>query len=325
MPGSEMAGFDPRHADPTEYILGVTREIWEDRGIATLRRSYADGLAVRSPAGVVVGNEAVIAATLATLAEFPDRTLLGEDVIWCADPQGGFLSSHRLMSTATHRHDGTYGPATGRRLRYRIIADCAARDQAIYDEWLVRDQGAILRQLGVEPRRYACERVAAEAERPVPPLTPDTDVPARYTGTGNDDAWGQRYADMVAAIMAADMARIPRDYDRAVQMALPGGETGHGWEAADGFWIRLRAAFPSSVFQIHHRIGRADPLQPPRAALRWSLWGRHDGTGAFGPPTGARVYVLGISHAEFGPRGLCREWVLYDEVAIWKQIALHTG
>ena len=32
---------------------------------------------------------------------------------------------------------------------------------------------------------------------------------------------------------------------------------------------------------------------------------------------------MGISHAEFGPRGLRREWTLYDEVAIWKQIVLH--
>jgi hypothetical protein len=35
------------------------------------------------------------------------------------------------------------------------------------------------------------------------------------------------------------------------------------------------------------------------------------------------VYVLGITQAEFGPWGLRREWTLYDETAIWKQIHLH--
>ncbi|MEL7161877.1 MAG: nuclear transport factor 2 family protein, partial [Bacteroidota bacterium] len=49
---------------------------------------------------------------------------------------------------------------------------------------------------------------------------------------------------------------------------------------------------------VHHVIGREDPLMPPRAAVRWSLWGKHDGWGRFGTPTGAEVYVLGISHAE---------------------------
>jgi hypothetical protein len=37
------------------------------------------------------------------------------------------------------------------------------------------------------------------------------------------------------------------------------------------------------------------------------------------------VHVMGISHAEFGPWGLRREYTLFDETAIWKQIALKTG
>ncbi|MEL7178104.1 MAG: nuclear transport factor 2 family protein, partial [Pseudomonadota bacterium] len=66
-------------------------------------------------------------------------------------------------------------------------------------------------------------------------------------------------------------------------------------------------------------------LMPPRAAVRWSLHGKHDGWGVFGAPTGAEVYVMGITHAEFGPRGLRREFTLIDETAIWKQILLATG
>lgn len=57
---------------------------------------------MRTPASVVVG------ATMATLAEFPDRTLLGEDVIWSGSPEQGMLSSHRILSTATHMGDGIY-------------------------------------------------------------------------------------------------------------------------------------------------------------------------------------------------------------------------
>ena len=320
-----MKGFDPRFRDLPDYILGITQEIWEERGLATLRRYYGETMPVRSPTAVVIGNEGVIAATMATLAEFPDRTLLGEDVIWSGDEDAGFLSSHRIFSTATHSQDGAYGPATGRTLQYRIVADCFARDNQILDEWLVRDQGAIVRQMGIEPKRFAVEALAREAGQPVAPLTPGNDPAGPYTGRGNEDTLGQRYAGILSAIMAADMARIPQEYDRAVQIEMPGGVTGHGRPIVDGFWMRLRSAFPSACFTIHHQIGRQDPLMPPRAALRWSLWGRHDGPSPFGPATGAQVYVLGISHAEFGPHGLRREWVLYDEVAIWKQIAQKTG
>ncbi|MGB0867529.1 MAG: ester cyclase, partial [Granulosicoccaceae bacterium] len=137
-----MQGFDPKFKDFPDYILGITKEIWEDRGIATLHQYYSKDIVVRTPLALSVGNEGVIAATLATLAEFPDRTLLGEDVIWSGDPEAGMLSSHRIYSTATHLGSGVFGTATGKPLRYRIIADCHAINNQIDDEWLIRDQGA---------------------------------------------------------------------------------------------------------------------------------------------------------------------------------------
>ena len=124
-----------RWTDFPDYIVGITREIWEDRGIETLNRYYAPDIPVRTPMGVSVGNKATMAATMGTLAEFPDRELLAEDVIWCGDPAAGFLSSHRILSTGTHTHDGVFGPATGRRFAIRVIADCAARDGVIDDSW----------------------------------------------------------------------------------------------------------------------------------------------------------------------------------------------
>jgi hypothetical protein len=322
-----VKGFDPKFRDFPDYIIGITREIWEDRGIATLHRYYADDIVVRSPASVVFGNRNVIGATMATLAEFPDRTLLGEDVIWSGTPEEGMLSSHRLLSTATHARDGIYGKATGKKLTYRIIADCHAIDNQINDEWLVRDQGAIVRQLGRDPKDYAADLIEREGgpETCTRPLTPATDRPGPYSGRGNENEWGARYADLVTRIMDADMAAIPKEYDRAVQVEYPGGVTGHSHGDVDGFWMGLRASFPDATFRIDHQIGRTDPMMPPRAALRWSLTGKHSGWGAFGAPTGAEIYVLGICHAEFGPWGLRREYVIYDETMIWKQILLHTG
>ena len=322
-----MQGFDPKFSDLPDYILGITKEIWEDRGVDALHRYYAPKVIVRSPDGVVVGNEGVIGATLATLAEFPDRQLLGEDVIWSGDEDQGFLSSHRIFSTATHLGDGAYGPASGTRLGYRIIADCACKQNQIFDEWLIRDQGAIVRQLGIDPKRFAADQIANEGgiEQAKRPFCPEVDVEGRYQGMGNDHEVGIQYADAVEQIMQGRLAVIPEVYDRAVHLELPGGQTGHGWGDADAFWLGLRSAFPDAAFEIHHRIGRSDEGQAPRAALRWSLHGIHDGWGAFGPPSGARVHVMGLSHAEFGPWGLRREYVLYDETAIWKQILLHTG
>ncbi|GGB61880.1 hypothetical protein GCM10011316_37340 [Roseibium aquae] len=322
-----MKGFEPRWQDFPGYIIGITQEIWEQRKIASLHQYYTEDIIVRSPGSVVTGNRGVIGATMATLAEFPDRTLFGEDVIWSGTPEDGMLSSHRILSTATHSGDGVYGRATGKRLTYRIIADCHAIGNQINDEWLIRDQGAVVRQLGWEPRDYARDLIAREGgpEACVKPFTPGIDKPGPYAGKGNDNEWGLRYADVLSRIMKADMAVIPAEYDRACQLEYPGGQSGVSHGDADRFWMALRASLPSARFTIEHRIGRDDPMMPPRAALRWSLNGKHDGWGLLGAPTGANVHVMGAAHAEFGPWGLRREYVLFDETAIWKQILMQTG
>jgi hypothetical protein len=84
-----MTGFDSRWTDFPAYIIGITKEIWEERGLATLNHYYAKDIIVRMANGITVGNAGVIAGTMATLAEFPDRTLLADDVVWCGTPETG--------------------------------------------------------------------------------------------------------------------------------------------------------------------------------------------------------------------------------------------
>ncbi|MCG6902006.1 MAG: ester cyclase [Rhodobacter sp.] len=320
-------GFDARWRDEADFILGITRDIWEDRRIDRLTRSYSEDLVVRSAASVIRGNAGIIAATEATLAEFPDRELLGEDVIWCGVGDTAFLSSHRLLCTATHTGAGVYGQPSGCRLHYRILADCYCRDDAVADEWLVRDQGAVVRQMGLDVADWTRALIAREGgpERAQRPMTQDNDLPGPYRGRGNDDEWGQRLADILTRLMSAEFSVIPAAYDRACALAYAGHVHGHGHAAADRHWLGLRAAFPSAAFEIDHVIGQVSAMMPPRAAIRWHLQGRHDGHGPFGAPTGAEVYIMGITHGEFGPNGLRREYTLIDETAVWKQILLATG
>lgn len=313
--------------DFPDYIIGITREIWEGRGAETLNRYYAPDIPVRSPMGIQRGNQAVIASTLATCHEFPDRQLFAEDVIWSDDPEHGHLSSHRIVTTATHGRDGQFGKASGKRFTVRVIADCAARGETIYDEWLVRDYGGIVRQLGMKPRKYARALIEAEGgpETASRPFLPENDVDGGYHGIGNANPWGQRYADSLTHVMTHDFAHILNDWDRAMIGHYSGGRNTLGRDEAAAFWLGLRSSFPSAKFEIHHQIGMDADMMPPRAALRWSLDGTHDGWGAFGRPTGTRVHVMGLSHAEFGPWGLRRETALYDEIAVWKQILMGQG
>ena len=322
-----MKGFAEKFVDLPDYIIKITHEIWEERQLRTLDHYYAADMPTRMPSGLVLGNRAVIDGTLATLAEFPDRQILAEDVIWSGDEDVGFLSSHRIVSTGTHLGHGTLGAPTGKTFAIRTIADCAVKDGTIYDEWLIRDVSGMVKQLGMEPAEVARAEIAGQGgpEHARRPFGPADDVDGGYNARGNDNEWGQRLADILTRIMNKDIAVIRAEYDRAVRAEHPGGLGGWSWDFAEFRWLQLRSAFPSATFTIHHVIGRSDAHMAPRAAVRWSLDGTHDGFGAFGKPSGAPVHVMGITHAEFGPRGLCREFTLFDEVSIFKQILLHTG
>jgi predicted ester cyclase len=316
-----------RFANLPDYIQGVTYEIWEGRQIASLHQSYGTDMVMRSTAGLILGTEGVIKDTLASQAAFPDREILGDDVIWCGSETDGYLSSHRSVITGTHTGHGVFGAPTGKRVTTRCIADCYVQDEVITDEWLCYDFSSMVQQLGHHPRDWAAASIAREggAASAVRPFTPDQDRPGPYSGTGNKHALGDRLADILTRIMDFDIAAIAKTYDRAVSLYHAGGVTGWGVRFAEAQWMQLRSAFPDATFTVHHRIGRDDKGEPDRAAIRWSLDGPHTGHGKFGPPTGAHVHVMGFTHAEFGPWGLRREWSLWDEVAIWKQILLHTG
>ncbi|MDC1223154.1 ester cyclase, partial [Planktomarina temperata] len=172
--------------DFPDYIIGITKQIWEDRGVESLNHYYAPDIVVRSPMGIQRGNEAVKASTMTTIHEFPDRQLFGEDVIWSETPEHGHLSSHRLITKATHLQDGQFGKATGKTWTVRVIADCAAKGETIYDEWLVRDYGGIVRQLGYDPAEFAAQLIEKEGgpQAAQPAFLPAYDMDGGYHGWG---------------------------------------------------------------------------------------------------------------------------------------------
>jgi predicted ester cyclase len=321
---SPMKSFDPKWGDFPHFIVGITKEIWEDRQIALLETCYAKDIIVRGAGGIKQGCQAVIDDTLAKMAAFPDLQCLAEDVIWSGGETQHYLSSHRTVITGTQTGDSIYGPATGKRYYARCIADCAVTDGVFDDEWLVFDSSSIVKQLGHDPRDFVRRQIATEggAATAKRPFTPDQDRIGAYTLRGNGNVWGGRFAEILERIMRKDIVVIGKAYDRAVRLEHPGGQGGWSWEFAEAAWMGLRSSFPRARFTIHHVIGNDEAGRTPRAAVRWSLDGRHDGYGRFGAPTGAEVHVMGISHAEFGPWGVQREFTQYDELAIWKQIEM---
>jgi hypothetical protein len=227
-----LKDFDPKYENLPDYILKCTAQIWEGRDIAALDWHYSENLVVRTPAGISQGNGVGKANTMATLTEFPDRELLGEDVIWCGNDEQGFLSSHRIVSTATHR-GGVFGPATGLKVVFRTIADTFCHGNRVWDEWLIRDNGAIATQLG-QTAKGAAQALIDSGDLAFP-LTPKTDILGPYTGAGNNNEWGQKHANILQKIMLTEFGVIEDAYDRACHLAYPCGVEAHGIDAVKEF------------------------------------------------------------------------------------------
>ncbi len=312
------------YPDIPTFIYGITREIWEDRGMGSkLDRYYAANIKLRAPTGYTGSNAGVLAQTLQTLYQFPDRQLVGEDVIWKLFPDGIFLSSHRLTSVMTHSGSGQHGQASGKVVRSRIIADCWVRDQVVIEEWLVRDQAAFAHCMSTNARAMAQNMVTQEKAQSgkVSYFLPAHDQPSACTLGIESDPAVDLYCDYMQRIWhSKDTRAIKELYFHGANIHAPGGQTRIGHADIDQFVMGYLASFPDAKLTIHTAFANREAEQPVRVAIRWSLQGTHSGYGHFGEPTGAPVYIMGLTHANMSNGKVMQEFVTTDEVAIWKQI-----
>jgi predicted ester cyclase len=126
----------------------------------------------------------------------------------------------------------------------------------------------------------------------------------------------------MGAIWRADLHAVTKAYHPACSVHIPGLRTCYGHERLFEFLFGYVAAFPDATLAIEHSICREDPGQRIRVSTRWWLTATHTGYGSFGSPSGATVLILGITHSEIVDGLIREEWVLVDEVAVRKQIAL---
>ncbi len=314
-----MKGFDAEFVDLDHYIRVITARIWEGRQIDAIHRYYSTDCVVETPSGVTRGIEPVVQGTLETLVAFPDRRLLAEDILVAGDDTQGFLSSHRIISPMTHAGTGRFGPATGRPVRVRTIADCVCRDNRIVHEWLVRDQAAIARAIGSSPEALARQWLqAAGGSFTAPQPQP---APAPYVEPASADPIARALADLYAAIFESRaLNAVAQRYDEAAQLAAPGGLIEVGHQAITQFWLGLSSSFPAARLSIDSLAVQRRADRHPLVAMRWRLQADHTGRGRYGEPTGKPVSLLGITHAEFAGEHIVREWTLIDDVAVWMQI-----
>jgi len=320
-----MKNFSPEFKTPEQYIIDITYKIWEERGIGRIRDWYTADGPVRTPHGVTNSVEAVVQGTLETLHEFPDRQLLPEDII-IGDTSEGFLSSHRVRSTATHSGDGFFGTATNRPIMMLTIADCLCQKDRVVEEWLVRDQAGMALQLGRDPVEIG---KGLGDKKPEGYLVGNEAMTKRWADPNGITIIGSKeISDRIIKTYDAiwndkNLNIMEENYDRAIRLEGPTAHLSYGRFRTGSLFESILASIPDGRFEPHYIIVQQETEKAVRVALRWSYCGSHKGRGRYGAPSGVPLALLGISHFELRQGRIVNEWLLVDETAIYAQIAAH--
>lgn len=326
-----MRGFDPEYTDIVDYIIRITHRIWEEKAIGYIYETYQHNCVLHGSSGDVHGREAVVAATLQSLAACPDDRTIASDVIWSGNEDDGFHTSHLIHGTARNSGWSSYGPPTNRKLTWRTIANCLARDNMIFEEWILRDETSVIRQMGLDldeivQRQAHALLVSGNTAEPVGDIAGPRGqyAPARYVprSAGRfeiedfirdtyNEIWNRRMFNV-----------IPARYASSTVGYMPGNTTLHGSSAISGFLMNLFGMFPDLGVTVDQVYANGDDTQGYHVAVRWTLSGTHTGYGIYGDPSAARVRVMGLSQHHVQQGQITKEYMFLDEMEILRRIAL---
>ncbi|MEM9400941.1 MAG: ester cyclase [Pseudomonadota bacterium] len=311
--------------DIVDFILGITYEIWEERGVELIHQYYAEDCIVWGLDGITHGAQEVVDATWATLAAFPDRRLIAEDVIWSGNRQEGYYTSHRLLSRGTNEGPTIYGPPTGNPIRMTNIADCYIEDGLITKEWLIRDSMMFATQLGADPIEAARDmrskrsdehqdwldgehaRVSAASPTASGAESPEQD-PTAFAWRTLQGLWtGDKALVDAAYAPYCVLHRSPFDHHS-------------GRDALFAYYQDLRKVLGDTRFSVDHIAVQSSDSNGTDIAVRWTVAGTHEGELRGVKPTGKPVYILGATHWRCIAGRIAVEVTVFDDLAVLSQV-----
>ncbi|MFC3122480.1 nuclear transport factor 2 family protein [Agaribacter flavus] len=320
-----LEGFDPEFIDIVDYIIRITHRIWEQKDFGLCKKYYADYCPVFTLGGYSDDVETVIQNTLKTVAAFPDRSLIGDNVVWRDLGEDGYYSSHRITSVMTNKGHSEFGSATGQTGRVTTIADCICKDNKIVYEWLMRDNSFLLKQLGIDIHD-AAKHMLKVAPHPVFLEWMEQEKIRVRAMQASPHQWSS-YVDAKWSSFAGNwidtifnqkqFSQLTQFYALNASVQWPGGRLSVGIPGIAGIFIQWLRGCPDAKATCDH-VGVVEfDDETTDIAIRWSL----TGTASMNNPTyklyeGLDYFVLGASHLRVKNGLIINEWTVFDEVAI---------
>ena len=324
-----MNGFEDTYVDIVDYILRITHRIWEEKFVGYIYDTYAHNAHVHDDYGLQYGREKIVADTVHTINAFPDIRLFADEVIWAGDDVVGFHTSHRTVIIGRNTGFSRYGPPTGKKITLWCIANCVSLNNEIFEEWVVYDTAALVKQLGLDLQETARQLGNQAAEGA--PIDPRYGERERLLGQGKPARLPPAAGD---GFDVEDFLR--RTYHTIWNWRMPGyanevyatnlrfrGSTGrvlYGLGDYKSFILSILAMFPDLVHQIDDLYWMGNDRDGYLASVRWSILGTHAGNGIYGPPSNRQIYIWGNSQHRIVNGRILEEWMFFNEFAVMQQI-----
>jgi predicted ester cyclase len=325
----QMRGYEETYVDIVDWIIRITDRIWEDQDVGYIYDTYRTGCRVYTDSGPMYHVEPVVEATMQSINAFPDARHIADEVIWAGNEDEGFATSHRAINVGHHLGPWRWGQASGSKIQLWVIANCVSEENQIFEEWVLYNQVARLRQCGVDvieaARRYGnegsslplTEREITEVERLAGGRVP---VPAREPSATGDDIDGLVRALYHNLYSRRDLSAIDRLYASNVRWHGASDREGYGRADVRAMARGLMATFPDLGLHVDEVYWMGNPAEGFAVSVRWTALGTHRGHGLYGQPTGRRVHLWGMSQLYIVQGRIVEEWALFNEFDVLAQL-----
>ena len=326
-----LRGFDACYTDIVDYIVRCTHRIWDERDVGLIYTHYAHNAVLYSTNGALYNREDVVQDTIQRLTQFPERRGMATQVIWRGNDVEGFYTSHLVTGSGRHTQFGPYGKPTQRPFVSRTVADCMVFENRIYREWLVSDNMAVVRQLGLDPHPIAEARALdifqrglsmtdiGENRRMLGQYPPETEPDISMAHTESEAECLRWLHEIFNKRM---FGKIKDVYAPNVQYHGPMMKELYGRAAVLHQTLALVGMIPDCAYMPQHICSTPCDEGGEKIAVRWVMEGHHLGYGSLGAPTRHRLFVMGMSHYHIKDGKIVDEWTVMDDLALLTQLKL---
>ncbi|WP_354043668.1 alpha/beta fold hydrolase [Devosia sp. UYZn731] len=329
-----MDGFDDIYTDIVDYIVRCTHKIWDERDIGLIYTHYTHNCVLYGTTGTIYNREDVVRDTIQRLVSFPERRGMATQVIWNGNDVDGFYTSHLVTGSGRHTQYGHLGQPTGKPFVSRTIADCMIFKNKIYREWVVADQMAIIKQLGLDPNHFAARTAKSKFDAGL--ISLDIGENRRFLGQtpppekadtalAHNDIEVQTLEMLHEVFTKRMFGKIAEVYAPTAQYHGPLMKELYGVAAIIHQHLGLIGSIPDASFEPQYVSSNPSEEGGTKVAVRWIMEGHHLGygiLGELGDPTGKRLQVMGMSHYHWKDGKIVDEWNVYDELSLLTQIKL---